>query len=71
MTNIFMFVFTGEIFEDYCLTETIDEIGNMPLHLVCPLSFESCRAVKVKELVQISLNCSQKKDTKASIEAFL
>ena len=28
-----MFVFTGEMFEDYCLTETIDEIGNMPLHL--------------------------------------
>ena len=28
-----MFVFTGEIFEDYCLTETIDENGNMQLHL--------------------------------------
>ena len=24
-----MFVFTGEIFEDYCLTETIDAIGSM------------------------------------------
>ena len=33
MTNIFMLVFTGEMFEDYCLTETIDEIGNMPLYL--------------------------------------
>ena len=28
-----MFVFTGEIYEDYCLTETIDEIGNMLLHI--------------------------------------
>ena len=39
MTNIFMFVFTGEIFEDYCLTESIDVIGNMLLSLKVSIKF--------------------------------
>ena len=39
MTNIFMFVFTGEIFEDYCLTKSIDVIGNMLLSLKVSIKF--------------------------------
>ena len=34
-----MFVFTGEIFEDYCLTESIDVIGNMLLSLKVSIKF--------------------------------
>ena len=34
-----MFVFTGEIFEDYCLTKSIDVIGNMLLSLKVSIKF--------------------------------
>ena len=61
-----MFVFTGEIFEDYCLTKSIDVIGNMLLSLKVSIKFwilsrrksETARPNIFKVL-------EKKKDTKA------